>query len=203
MKTSNQTGFTLYELLITIVLVALVLSLGIPNMRAFNQNSRMTSAANDLHSAFHLARSEASRTRASVTLCASANSMAASPTCGGTDSFEDGWIVFRDDDLANPADLPNLVVDTNDAVLMQYPAVNDEITITTNGTRDYFTFAPSGQGRPIAGITPVTSIVLCDDRGNETGPGGRSAARALVVTPLGRATVLRDITQVDAQGGCS
>ena len=76
------------------VIVGVVLSLGIPNMQSFRQNSRMTAAANDLHSTFHLARSEASRAKTNITICASANSMAAVPTCGG--EFEAGWIIFED-----------------------------------------------------------------------------------------------------------
>ena len=77
MKNNKQTGFTLYELLITVLIVGVILALGVPNLRQFTQNSRMTSAANDLNSAFHLARSEASRAKTSITVCASANSMTA------------------------------------------------------------------------------------------------------------------------------
>jgi hypothetical protein len=38
---------------------------------------------------------------------------------------------------------------------------------------------------------------MCDERGNGVGPGGNSAARLFVVTPLGRATILRDIDMID------
>jgi hypothetical protein len=37
---------------------------------------------------------------------------------------------------------------------------------------------------------------MCDERGNIVGPGGSSAARLFVATPLGRATILRDIGQI-------
>ena len=94
MKNNKQTGFTLYELLITVLIVGVILALGIPNVRQFTQNSRMTSAANDLNSAFHLARSEASRAKATITICASANSMLPEANCGGT--WEQGYIVFVD-----------------------------------------------------------------------------------------------------------
>ena len=39
----------------------------------------------------------------------------------------------------------------------------------------------------------MTQVVMCDDRGNIVGAGGNSAARLFVSTPLGRATILRDI----------
>ena len=63
MNKTNQNGFTLYELLITMLIVGVVLTFGVPNMLQFTQNSRMTSTANDLHPAFHLARSESAAPR--------------------------------------------------------------------------------------------------------------------------------------------
>jgi prepilin-type N-terminal cleavage/methylation domain-containing protein len=61
MRRIIRNGFTLYELLITLLIVGMVLTLGIPNFTEFTRNSRMTATANDLHSALQLARSEAAR----------------------------------------------------------------------------------------------------------------------------------------------
>jgi type IV fimbrial biogenesis protein FimT len=194
MKISTQTGFTLYELLTTLLIVGVVLSIGVPNMQSFRENSRMTAVANDLHSTFHLARSEASRSKTNITICASANSMAAAPTCGG--ELEAGWIIFED---------RNGDIDVNgaDAVLRRFPPVANAIVINTTGPDDYFSYAPTGLGRGnITGTAPVATMVLCDDRGNIRGGGGKSAARVLVVTPLGRATVLADESQITFHGGC-
>ena len=52
-------GVTLVELLVTLAVVATVLTLGIPTFTAFLQNNRMSAAANDVLSSMHLARSEA------------------------------------------------------------------------------------------------------------------------------------------------
>lgn len=194
MKKATQNGFTLYELLTTLLIVGVVLSLGIPNMQSFRQNSRMTATANDLHSSFHLARSEASRSKTNITICASANSMTAAPTCGG--QLEAGWIVFEDRN-------GDIAVNGADAVLRRFPAVNSSIVVNTTGPDDYFSFAPTGLGRGnITGTPPLATMVLCDVRGNIRGGGGKSTARVLVVTPLGRATVLADESQVTFHGGC-
>jgi len=200
MKNKNQTGFTLYELLTTMLIVGIVLSLGIPNMQSFRQNSRMTAAANDLHSSFHLARSEATRANTPITICASADSMAELPTCGG--GLGAGWIIFADAD-------GDITVDAGEAVLRRFPAVENGIVIYTTGPDntaipdDYFSFASTGLGRgDAAGTAPVTTMVLCDPRGNDIGSGGTSTARVIVVTPLGRAMVLADEAQVDSHGGC-
>ena len=189
-----ENGFTLYEVLTTMLIVGIVLSFGIPNFQSFRQNSRMTAAANDLHSSFHLARSEASRAKKIITICASADSMADVPTCGG--NLQGGWVVFEDDD-------GNFLVDDEADVLRRFPAVDNSITIySLDSDDDYFSFAATGQGRGNANGTALSKMVLCDQRGNIRGGGGKSTARVLIVTPLGRAMVLADEDQVDEHGGC-
>jgi type IV fimbrial biogenesis protein FimT len=195
MKTKAQTGFTLYELLTTMLIVGIVLSLGIPNMQSFRQNSRMTAAANDLHSSFHLARSEAARSKTNITICASADPFAATPVCSG--ELEAGWVVFEDRN-------GDIAVNGADSVLKRFPPVHTSIDINTTGPDDYFSFASTGLGRGNVegkGIALAT-MMLCDGRGNVRGGGGKSTARVLVVTPLGRATVLADESQILFHGGC-
>jgi len=194
MKNKNQAGFTLYEVLTTMLIVGVVLSLGVPNMQSFRQNSRMTAAANDLHSSFHLARTEATRAKAPITICASADSMAVLPTCAG--GLGAGWIVFEDTN-------GDITVDADEPVLRRFPPVANGIVINTVGPDDYFSFAPTGLGRGnITGTAPLSKMVLCDPRGNITGGGGKSTARVVIVTPLGRAMVLADEAQVEFHGGC-
>jgi type IV fimbrial biogenesis protein FimT len=192
MKNNEQTGFTLYELLITVLIVGVILAMGIPNLRQFTQNSRMTSAANDLNSAFHLARSEASRAKATITICASDNSMDADANCGGT--WDQGYIVFVD----APADLPDkLRTDPAiEPVLRAYPQSPEGVMMAVANDATYFSFAATGLGRSIGSQSPVSQIVMCDARGNVTAAGGNSASRLLVATPLGRASILRDKTMI-------
>ena len=81
--------------------------------------------------------------------------------------------------------------------------MDTNINITTNGGALYFSFAATGLGRGDVGGQPsMLTAMICDSRGNLVAAGGNSAARALVVTPIGRATVLRQQPQVAAQGGC-
>ena len=194
MDKSRQSGFTLYELMIALAIVGIVLAFGVPNLRQYTQNSRMTTAANDLHSALHLARSEAPRAKTNITVCASSNATAADATCSGINNWSDGFIVFEDTD-------GDLVRDTGidpEPVLRAHPALPDGITIdvTDNHDKDdestYFSFGPSGQGRTVAGKPAMAWALICDKRGNVTAAGGNSAARLLVITPLGRAMIVRD-----------
>jgi prepilin-type N-terminal cleavage/methylation domain-containing protein len=186
-----DSGFTLYELLIAIVIVGVILAIGIPNLSQFTQNSRMSATANDLHAAFQLARSEASRAKTNVAICASANSMDAGADCGG--SWEQGYIVFVDTD----ANLSRGGV--GETVLRAQPAMAEGVSLAVADDAGYFMFASTGLGRfDSGGNTALSQVVMCDARGNVTGAGGNSAARLLVATPLGRATILRDQALIDA-----
>jgi type IV fimbrial biogenesis protein FimT len=196
MSRATQRGFTVYELLITMLIIGIILSIGVPSMSDFTRNSRISGTANDLHASFALARSEAARSKSNITICASANSMDAAAACGGA-TFDDGWIIFIDlnGDLARGGFGEN--------VLRAHPAIHDSIDIVTNAGADYFGFAPSGLGRgDVGGLPALSTARICDDRGNEVAAGGSSSARFLVVTPIGRATVLRDVAQIDLAGGC-
>lgn len=193
MKRSSQNGFTLYELMITVIVIGVILSLGVPNLRDFTANSRVTAAANDMHAAFMLARTEAARTKQNVTVCASATGA----DCASAD-FDDGWLVFVDVDGDATVDVGT------DTIIRRFPAVDALIDINAtdigNAAADSFTFAATGMGTGAAGA--VAAATICDDRGNQVSAGGWSSARVLIVTPLGRATVLRDAVQINNQGGC-
>ena len=181
-------GFTLYELLITMLVIGVVLALGVPNMAEFTQNSRMTASANDLHASFQLARTEAARSKNNITICASANSLAATPTCSG--NWTDGYIVFVDDD-------GNVARASTEAILRVHGPAERGVSFAVAGDATFFSYASTGLGRgDVGGNTAVTQIVMCDERGNITGAGGNSAARLFVSTPLGRATIIRDQTQI-------
>ncbi|HZD51804.1 MAG TPA: GspH/FimT family pseudopilin [Woeseiaceae bacterium] len=191
MKRPTQSGFTLYELLITLLVVGVILAIGVPNLSGFTKNSRVTGVTNDLHGSFLLARSEAARAKQNVTICASSNPFAAEPACGGGATFADGWIIFVDLDRDDDRD-----VGSDEHVLKSFPPVDDAIHVNTN-TADRFSFASTGLG---AGGGPFIAMI-CDDRGNTVAPGGESAARRIVVTPVGRSTIIRSQDTIAASVG--
>ena len=184
MDKRTQTGFTLYELLITVLIVGVILTFAVPNLQDFARNSRMTATANNLLSAFHLARSESSRAKTNITVCASSNPLQKSANCGGT--WDQGYIVFVDEN----GDLDRSGQD--ETVLHAQDAIADGVTMVVADDATHFSFASTGLGRTIVAPTPVSQIVMCDERGNVTAAGGSSAARLFVITPLGRATIYRD-----------
>lgn len=191
MKRRTQNGFTLYELLITMLIVGVVLTVGIPNMVDLTRNGRITTTSNDLHAAFHLARSESARGKTNITICASNNSMSGAPDCVG--EWNEGFIVFIDTN----GDLLRSGVD--ETVLRRHPAAQEGITMAVEDDAAFFSYAASGLGRgDVGGATALSRVVICDERGTIETSRDFSAARLFVATPLGRATIVRDKTAVDA-----
>lgn len=191
---AKQSGFTLLEMMFTIALLAVIVGVGVPNLRDFVRNSRMTAAANDIVTDFNLARSEAVKRRVPVTLCKSQDLA----TCDADDDDPfNRWIVFVDD--ADPAVVEaedgNGEVDTDEVILRQRELA-ETLNVLTAADQIRTTFLPSGFPRP--GAENVTRFLLCDERGNDVGVGGDSAARAIEILPTGRPTVFRAIATVTA-----
>jgi type IV fimbrial biogenesis protein FimT len=82
-------GFTLFELVVTIAVAAIIVSFGIPGFTSFIQNNRAVTHTNDLVTALNLARSEATRRGAEVQVCPSADAAG----CDATTDWSNGWIV--------------------------------------------------------------------------------------------------------------
>ena len=103
----------------------------------------------------------------------------------GTDKPSLLWTIDLDaNGLPTDAHLERALVRVHEAI---DPAVN----ITTNGNATYFSFAATGLGRGDVAGTSLVSATICDQRGNIVAAGGWSSARVLIVTPIGRATVVR------------
>ncbi len=79
-----KNGFSLIELIVTLAIVAIVMMIGVPNFNSAIQNSRLTTTANELVTAFHLARSESVKRNQNVVVSAI------------NDNWQDGYRVFVD-----------------------------------------------------------------------------------------------------------
>src|SRR5215469_18759768 len=87
-NTRQKRGFTLVEMLVAIAILAVLLALAAPSFTNSSLPSKLRSTANSLVGAAQLARSEAIKRDAVVTLCVSADGA----TCGAG-NWSQGWIV--------------------------------------------------------------------------------------------------------------
>jgi type IV fimbrial biogenesis protein FimT len=85
-------GFTLIELMVTITVLSVLLSLAVPSFREIIDSNRITTQTNDFVSTLNYARSEALKRSNPVTVCASTDGL----TCAGATDWSTGWIVFAD-----------------------------------------------------------------------------------------------------------
>jgi len=146
-------GFTLVELMITIGIASVLLVLAAPNFRAIIQNNQMVSQINELQASLNLARSEAIKRNASVTLCETKTGTG----CGGhTSHWHHGWMVFVDNDSDG-------VVDDGETVLRVHNQLSGKKTkLIFDKTR--VMYASSGITRSNSDGT----FVLCDKRGTDS-----------------------------------
>ncbi|GAC1620881.1 MAG: hypothetical protein NVS9B10_03090 [Nevskia sp.] len=95
-------GFTLLELMITIVIATILMLLAVPGMRSFLLASSRGEASTSLYGGLVLARAEAITRNAQVSICQRDFSGGnAFPRCGSS-GWTRGWIVYRD---SNPTDI--------------------------------------------------------------------------------------------------
>ncbi len=157
-------GFTLYELLVTLALAALLVSLGLPAFSSMLARSRQAVEINALFHAIHLARKESIVHRQVVSLCPSTDGQ----NCLGSNDWSAGWIVFRNADADSPPE-----VDAGDTIILAH-AVADAIRVTAN--RRGFTL------RATVKRATNGTFVVCDRP-------GRIRPKGLVVSYTGRPRV--------------
>ena len=178
MKTGSWTvkhnaGFTLVEMMITLVVVTILLSAAVPSVSTFIKNNRITSRMNSIITDLHFARSQAVSSGATIIICRSADPAATSPSCGGTQQvWTGGYLIFADDGTH-----ANTVYDAGtDTLLRRGQAATQEVEMHTNITWDNnlrFTYSGATDKNGSAAV-----MTICDDRG--TGHG-----REIKVMPSG------------------
>ena len=128
---TREDGFTLVELLVTLALLVVVLTVAVPSFVNFVKNNRLTAATNNLVTSLTYARAEAIRRGKAVTVCASRTGT----SCDGTD-WDDGWIVFVDQGTPG-------AVDSGDEVLRVEGKVGPGVDISLGGMT-YVRYLPTG-----------------------------------------------------------
>lgn len=88
----KEFGFTLIELIFTVAMVAILLTVGVPSFQEMLRSNRAVAQANMFMSTLNVARSEAVKRGVRVSLCSSSNQT----NCTGGTNWASGWIVFVD-----------------------------------------------------------------------------------------------------------
>ena len=157
-------GFSLLELMLTVLLAGLLLGLGVPSFADFLARNRQTAEVNALFHALYLARKESIRRRQRVALCPTVDGENCAP---GAD-WSAGWLLFENTDRDSPPKN-----DPGEPVILVH-AVDPRVRIEANRRG----FTSRGTRKRATNGT----FVFCD-------PAGRVPAKALVVSYTGRPRV--------------
>jgi len=174
----REKGFTLIELMITLVVLGILLLVAVPNFGSFVAQSRVDAVKSKLVSSIALARSEAIKRGAQVVIC---RRSAGSNTCAGTNvagaaDWSNGWLVYLDENA-------DLAIDVN-GLIRVYADVDNASTITyTRG--DVVVYGDLG-------------LLVTASVGDETfvigDAGDASAGAGLSLRPTGRIRMCADWT---------
>lgn len=137
-RSLKSRGFGLLELVVAMAIMGILITIALPAMDSMLLSGRLRSYSNELLASVYLARSEAIKTNAVVTLCASATGTA----CDG--SWEQGWVVLRN----------------NNAVIQSHGELTDGFVV--NGSVTTLSFKPTGIGATQATLT------LCKTGGDQS-----------------------------------
>ncbi|KXJ53505.1 GspH/FimT family pseudopilin [Neptuniibacter pectenicola] len=129
----REKGFTLLELMITLVILGIILGLGVPSYNSITESSRLRAATHSLNSAIQLARSEALARRETAAACRSNLALTA---CDFDPDWSRGWMVVTQQgtDLETPADVTVI-------------RIWEGIDLVTSGAASGFVFDRLGRGQ--------------------------------------------------------
>ena len=164
-------GFTIIELMATIAMAAILLTLAAPSFTELLANNRMRSEVFALRALLSEARSEALTERVNVAVCPSNDGAA----CAG--NWNEGYIAFIDDDTDGTVDGGEriLLARTNDA---------PTLSLTYSNGLNRLMYTSRGNARNAATSYNGT-FTFCDNR-------GATSAAGLIVSQVGTVTAAVD-----------
>jgi len=167
----HSSGYTLLEMLMTVILLTMLLLFGLPSMLVFVDTMRLDTANRAMISSLQLARSSAAAGGRRVVLCKSADGV----SCGQAQGWEQGWIVFQDSNN-------NAHLDEGERVLHREPALGARLRMRGNRpVEGYIAYTPLGQTQLTNGAFQAGTLTACMLSLEQ------SSARQIVISASGRA----------------
>lgn len=167
-RTGNraESGFSLIELMVTLAVAAILLSLALPSFTDAMTRSRIATVSNEFIAAVMYARSEALQRNSIGGICASTNKTA----CAG--EWSDGWIVWADIDRDG-------VLGAGEVLRIGTVSPKDSMTTPTVTAIEF-----GARGMPTVGVTSASEPVFAIEP--DDCDAGEQMRRELTVTFTGQ-----------------
>lgn len=169
-------GFTLIELMIVLVVLAVMLSVATPMFTRLLHNNQLRQEAHRLLETINLARSEAVKRNLPVSICPSDMAVTGQALCTGT--YAGGWIVFSNADKDKVVDIQA------DQVLQVYGGLPPGYQLTNrSGTRAAYkliNYLPDGSSHS------NRTLLICPP------PHATTMSLSIVINIVGRARLARE-----------
>jgi type IV fimbrial biogenesis protein FimT len=178
-KKPSSSGFSLLELLITLTIAFILVTLAVPAFGGLIKDNRMVLRVNSFIGMTNYARSEAVKRSSRVTLCPSSDGA----TCLTTGAWELGWIVFVDGDDSGDMSAGDTFLQVHEELSGQSVTVRASFNL-----RRYISYNGNGLIRQVNGTLQSGTIAFCDDRGVGTN------ARTVTVSAIGRLSATTGVT---------
>jgi len=134
----RQSGVTLVELMITLAVAAILMSMALPSFQGAIIRSRLNTSTNEFLAAINFARSEAVKLGRTVKLCKSQDSA----SCSTDDdvNWEAGWIALADSNGDGS-------IDSDDTSLRSWSALPDTYTLRSVALPDEIEYNAQGAAK--------------------------------------------------------
>jgi type IV fimbrial biogenesis protein FimT len=184
----RQSGFTLIEMMVTISVLAILVSLAAPSFRENLVRNRAGAISNEFTSSISKARVEAVNRNVCVSICRSTlvpSTTTSQPRCDSGTNWNNGWIAFVNTACDDTIDEPI----AEDLVLASGPFNTDFSLISSGTNQTKLMFSPVGQLRPgdVGKFNlqyQSTGIAYAPNRGICVSRLGRTFLIAYGTTPL-------------------
>ncbi len=142
---SNIKGFTLVELMVTIAIAAILITIGAPSLNGLYQSTRADTSIKQIHQALHFARNQAVTLGQNITVCPKNGDQCNN----GENNWKDGLIVFIDNNRDDVSDSPQ-------SILLHLSAFHEGDIVRFNRATS-IRFQPDGKA------TPNGTLTYCPD----------------------------------------